>query len=428
MIGIGLGGFMDGFKQGSQIKQQKEDNARKKMLAERDDAEYKRAEDNRKAIADIAAGAQTEFNTQVQAGKEQPDNFDGFWSDYAIPKLRDTYLSQGNMADAEKVMQWGESMEAKQGGKLFKSALVKAQTGDAAGALGDVMKLGKIGGYLNHGYEVLGHENIVKPDGSLMGYRIKMKTPDGKDLVQDVPTAMLPKVIATFANPEAAWQSQVAAGEAERKKAEELQTYEEKKKIDKQYSTGGDKLRSDAITSLRKRLDGGLTGEDQKFDDLPRDQQEDMINREMELVKGQPGLGGAGAREEVPERRVLVDKGTGRPVEQPAQAGPAPAEEDEDGLAEEPAAEPSEEPRPEPEKKPSKVGDKPQSPAEIAKRREEHQAFMVQDADEALRSGAKPEAVAMRLAAEGVPEKMWPPQLRKAAQMAGADQIGLGGR
>ncbi|PZU85224.1 MAG: hypothetical protein DI528_12880 [Shinella sp.] len=320
-IGIGLGGFMDGFTRGMDARAAMDDRKRNKVLQERQDAEYNRVVGQRNEIDAINSGARAEFDKRVSAGTEKPDNFDQFWSGYALPKLKNTYLSQGNMEMADKVQAWGESEDAKAGAKFAMSALTKAQTGDVAGALADATEAGKRKGYISHGFEIKGQDTIVDQNGKLQGYRLYMKGPDGKDIQQDLPLGQVPKMIATYLNPEAAWQTQVEAQAAETKRQQELQDYRAKKGIDQEFGTGSNqkKARSDAIETLRKRMDGGLAGDETKFDDLPREEQERLIATETELQAGQPGTG-------VPQqpgsqrsgRKVLVDKATGQPVPPPS--------------------------------------------------------------------------------------------------------------
>ncbi|UYZ08259.1 hypothetical protein CFBP5507_04425 [Agrobacterium salinitolerans] len=434
MLGIGLGGFMDGFNKSQDMLQKRDEAKRKQVLADRQTKEYDRLNAQRDAIDNINADAKATFDAQVSAGTQKPENFDTFWTNFALPKLKNTYLLNGDIESAKQVQEWGDQEDTKKGAKLFAGALVKAQTGDAAGALADVMEAGKLKGYINNGYEVVGHEAILGQDGAQQGYRIKLKTPDGKDIQQDVRTQDLPKIIATFGNPQAAWESQIAARAQADKDKKELETYEAKKKIDRQYGVGQTKDRGSAITALRKRFDGGLAGDETKFDEMPRDQQEKLINDELELVQGQPGLGGQGAPAPA-EKKVLVDTTTGKPVS----SGSKPAAADKPQAKEEPAAKP----QASAEKRIPGVPERAQ--ADVRRRMEGLQraaaqseapgisspapsaasADVIAQADEAIRSGARIYDVAMGLQEAGVPESEWPASLKQAiARERGV--IGLG--
>lgn len=418
MIGIGLGGFMDGFQRGQQIRQdrerqkyldtqqdrQKKLDARQDVLNARDDEEYARAETERQEIANIGTKAKTDYDARVAAvGPGKAGDFDSFWSKYALPSLKQTYLKNGNVEMANKVQEWGDSADAKRGGKLAMGALLKAQTGDIDGAINDVMEAGRTRGYIDHGFEVIGHETLAAPDGSIAGYRLKLKGPDGKDVDQDIAPADVPKLIATFMNPEAAWQSQVSAREAAAKSADDLSTYEAKKKIDKQYGTGENKTRGDAISSLRKRYPAHdeTTAEDAPpaFDDLGRTEQERLIKEEIDLQQGQPGVDGASeppAAGGASGRKVVVDTATGKPVSE------APA-------------------RPAPQQTPPN-----QQPAPLS--RDDNVSYLLQAADEAAKAGDNPERLAQNLRANGIPAEQWPESLATALALSQKNQVGLGGR
>ncbi|MBP2564637.1 hypothetical protein J2766_001196 [Agrobacterium tumefaciens] len=434
MLGLGLGGFMDGFQKSQKLKQDWADAERKKVLADRQDKEYDRLTAQRDAIDNINADAKATFDAQVAAGTQEPADFLDWYHTHTVPKLTQTYLLNDDRASAEKVTEWANTHEAKTGARLFRSSVTKALSGDGAGAVEDAIKIGKLKGYINNGYEVLGQEALLGQDGAQQGYRIKLKTPDGKDIVQDVRTQDLPKLIATFGNPEAAWESQVAARAQADKDKKELETYEAKKKIDRQYGLGPTKDRAAAITSLRKRFEGGLAGDETKFDDMPRDQQEKLINDELELVQGQPGLGGQGAPAPA-EKKVLVDTSTGKPVS----SGSKPAAADTPQAKEEPATKP----QASAEKRILGVPERAQ--ADVRRRMEGLQraaaqaeapgisgpapssapADVIAQADEAIRSGAKIYDVAMGLQEAGIPESEWPASLKQAiAKQRGV--IGLG--
>lgn len=433
MLGIGLGGFMDGFNKSQDMLQKRDEAKRKQVLADRQTKEYDRLSAQRDAIDNINADAKATFDAQVSAGTQKPENFDTFWTNFALPKLKNTYLLNGDIESAKQVQEWGDQEDTKKGAKLFAGALVKAQTGDGAGALADVIEAGKLKGYINNGYEVLGQESFTTESG-VPAYNIMLRTPDGKEVKQSVRATDLPKVIATFGNPQAAWESQVAARASEQKRKEELEDYKAKKVIDRQYGTGPTKERGDAITALRKRFDGGLAGDETKFDDMPRDQQEKLINDELELVQGQPGLGGQGAPAPA-EKKVLVDTSTGKPVS----SGSKPVAADKPQAKEEPATKP----QASAEKRIPGVPERAQ--ADVRRRMEGLQraaaqseapgisapapsaasADVVAQADEAIRSGAKIYDVAMGLQEAGVPESEWPASLKQAiAKQRGV--IGLG--
>lgn len=410
MLGIGLGGFMDGYQKAQKIQDDKEDRAmrreqfdRQKVLNQRQDDEYNRLKGQRDEVDAINADAKKTFDAKVASGDMKSDQFDTFYNTYTLPKLRNTYLQQGNTEAADRVQKWGDSDAARQGNRLFSSALIKSQTGDGAGALEDVMKLGQVKGYMDHGYQIHGQENIMV-DGKLTGYRIKMTTPDGKDVDQDIAPGDLPKMIATFANPEAAWKTQEEARQKAAARKTELEDYRTKKLIDKQVGTGDTKVRSDAIKALRKRMDGGLGGTDKTFDDLSSDEQETLISKEMGLQTGQPGLAGAGSSraDPKPAQKVLMDRNTGKPVVTKSTGGATAAAADSAPAGQR--------------------ADQPPMPSEG-----DRKTMLLSQAAGAVRDGANASDVAQQLAQYGIPENEWPPEVLQGVGGGTNRQIGLGG-
>lgn len=402
MLGIGLGGFMDGWNKMAesqrtdrQVKLAEEAAARQKTLNQRQDAEYNRGLQQRNEIDAVNTGAKAEFDSRVANGTEKADNFENFWSNYTLPKLKNTYLSQGNIGMANQLQAWGESADAKAGAKLAMSAMTKAQTGDIAGALQDATDAGKKKGYLAHGYEIRGQDTIVDESGKLQGYRLYMKGQDGKEFQHDLPVSQVPKLIATYLNPEAAWQSQVEARAQASKREADIADYRTKKGIDKEFGNSDQQKRADAITALRKRMDGGLAGTDQKFDDLPRTQQEKLISDEMALQRGTGIAVEAGNTPEnkSSQRQVLMDKVTGRPVDPATVRGQTNAE---------PA-------RPANPKTISK-----DAPASAETSRDANVAYVIAEADQAIKDGVRPDLIADGLRQNGIPSEQWPPALQRA--------------
>jgi hypothetical protein len=232
-FGIGLGAFVDGIEQGQRIRQNFD--AQKEQRA------------NKAELAGIETDTKASYESAVQSGDQPANSYEKFWIEHALPMRKNALLRQGDVAGAKALDEWGQSDAALTGGKLFGSAMLKAQTGDAGGAIDDAIKAAKTKGYMSdHGYELVSKNEVLNPDGTLKGYRLMIKTESGETIKQDVPPDKIAQLVATFANPDVAWQSQVAAREkaakeqadkteAENKRAVGLQDYEDKKKIDRQY-------------------------------------------------------------------------------------------------------------------------------------------------------------------------------------------------
>lgn len=431
-FGVGLGGFVRGMRSGMEMREAMDAADRRKQLEARQDEEYNREKKQRDEIDAIGIQTKKDFDAQVASGKQKADHFDTFWREQALPKLKEAYLTQGNFEAADKLQKWGEDADVKAGAKLSFSAMFKASNGDYAGALDDALKAGDKKGYLDHGYELVDKTEIVDPKTkTVVGYRLNVKTPDGETVQQDVAAKDIPRLVGTLINPQAAWESYLKKQEQGASDQRELDMYEKKKGIDRAYEGGG-KTRSDAIKSLRKRFPSNdPTFSGTPFDDLPRDQQEKLVDDEVGFQRGgassgtpgqvtgpapsasgMPGIGiGSGAPQptaaapsmSAPARNVVVDKMTGRVVNPTAVPGlSAP-------VAAPVIAKPSYEPS---------AQQQPQSPQARAQE-------MIQSAQDAISNGERPARVADQLRQAGIPEDQWPSSVTAAVQKE-AQTRGLG--
>lgn len=417
-FGIGIGAFMDGFEQGVGIRQ--------KIDARREEKA------NRDQLKTIETDTKAAFDKGVADGTVDEDSYDQFWMKYALPKRKMALLEQGDTAGARALQEWGESDAARRGGKLFSSALLKAQTGDAAGALQDAISAGKLDGYMKHGYDIVGQDEIKGEDGSLLGFRLRLKDDKGKELEQDVAVNDVPRMISVFLNPDAAWESQKASRAAEDKRKQELEDHEAKKKIDQKYSKGTD--RAEVYRKAREeRMKSDLD-----FADLSREEQDRAIREDLDAAdayaasqgQGEGGLEGGTGTTDSPAGigspvspagpKMIVDETTGEAIGAPSEPGQQPVAPTPTGIKS-PArrlgeavmspgagtvgagmrgvdatkSEPQPAPAPTPSKTPSRQD-------------------LIQDAASHLAGGGNPEFIAQRLMNAGVAEKDWPTQLQAA--------------
>lgn len=399
-LGVGIGSFVSGISKGMDLRDRIDDGREKQA--------------NKDALAGIETAGKSDFDKSVGEGAATPDQWEGFWTSYVLPKKRMELLRQGNLDGAAALQSWGDSADAKAGGKLFSSALLRAQTGDPGGALDDAIKAGKLKGYIDSGYEFGGQDTIQDQQGNVVGYRLTIKGPDGKDMQQDVSIGDVPNLIARFLNPDAAFQSQLDAKAASSKAEGELSTYERKKVIDQKYekpSGSSDKLRSDAISSIRKRMDGGLAGDEPSFDDLDRDQQEQLITKELELQTGAaatPAPLGTGA----PADKVVVDQNTGTVI---GTGGPTPGGPSA-GVAAPPAG---------PTTQATPVTAAQPAAGQQVPALSNDQARVLQYVAEQAGQGGDIQALIKLLTERGVPQQLWPPALSQAVPAAPGRDPGL---
>jgi hypothetical protein len=393
-LGIALGGFASGFQNGYGLGQKfREDRKKQKNQADLDQ---------------INTDAKTEFDKEVKAGSADANGFDQFWTQYALPRMRMKLLQQGNYEQAAQLQKWGESDATLRGGKLFGSAMLKAQLGDVDGALRDGIAAAKTKGYLAHGWKNLTFDRLMDSDGNLLGYRLQGTDPDGNEVVRNVKPNDVKGLLATFANPEQAWKTQQETRAAEAKRKEGLEDYESKKKIDRQYdkNTAGDDYRKAFDTRMKSDLD---------FADKSAEEKDAIVRQDLASQKAyaasadsaddapDAGAGpdasaasGLGAGQPAAGKKVVVDQGTGQIVD-PSQAP---------GLSQQPAQPAAPQAGPAPQTQPGQPANvqRPASAPPAPSPQNTRAAFM-NEAVSAIQNGADPQTVARKLETVGI---SWP--------------------
>lgn len=419
-LGIGLGAFVDGFAKGYGLRQEKErlDEERADRAEDRawretqrqwatEDRQYQtrereRQQSDRDAIRQIQSEGRAEFQEQVEAGTFKPEEFDTFYTQYVLPKMEVELLNQGDYEGYQRLRDWGESEAAKKGSRLFAESLFLAQSGQHDKALDKVIEAGKVRGYIGDDYDIDEKEPIVDEDGNTLGYRITIRDGDGNETVQDIALDDIPNVIATFANPQAAWESQQATRVRNTERKEELEDFEAKERIKAGYSNDE---RTTAIKSLRDRMKADpLNPEAVAFDDLPREERERLIADEIAFTKG------AQAGPTAPAPRVTVDSQTGQavPVPDPAAADAAP------GLGNVPT------PAPRLTAPRQSSGPAANAPSATINGQVDKgiaappsNAQLVEQAASDMVAGKDPQEIARTLRAVGVDEAQWPAELQR---------------
>lgn len=362
---------------------------RAQLTDSRSDAEFARAEDKRSALEGVATETGNAFNKAVKDGTADPNQFTEFWTKYALPKQKAILLQKGDTAGAAELEKWGMSQDAIKGGNLFASAMLKAQTGDPAGALQDAIAAGKVGGYIKSGYEVAGQQEMKDPAGNLLGYRLTLRDQGGKEINQDIAVGDVGRVISTFLNPEVAWQSQAAAQADAAKTQTELAVYDAKKAIDAKYDGAsglGVKGRADAIKQLRERYTG-LGGAEDKiaFDSMTRPEQERLIQQELALQSGQQATGLGPQVLFDTQNGKVVGGGPEQPVEKSSRYRPPAAADQEKPADRLPAGDPAAQPA----------------------TADAERSALLDMVPKLLADGTPPEEVAARLARAGIKVNNW---------------------
>lgn len=427
-LGTGLGAFVEGIMRGADFANdmsdrasEREDRERRRKWDEEDRSfelgERNRAKSNRDAIDAIQAEAKTTFDAGVASGKYDPDQFQDFYTSYVLPKMHRELLLQGDNAGADALARWGESEAAKKGAKLFGSALFKSQSGDLGGAIDDAIEAGKVKGYIGEGFTFEKKEEIVDSNGQVVGYRVHMSDGEGNQLEQDITADDVPNLIVQFASPEQVWQSQQTAKADKAKRGAEIEDYATKKKIDAAAAGPENtaKDRSAAIKVLREQSAASLDAV--PFDQLPWDEQEAAIQKEIGLQRGTTPA-------PMPSSNLVVDQLTGGQV--PTGLGGVPTAPGQSpftrGLvtAPTPAAAPA-------GPVPTGLGQQPASPPIASTGSQQgdaglpipSRAQVLQNAQAAQVAGEDPNEIARVLTAAGIGPGEWPPGLANSVNPGG---------
>jgi len=423
-LGIGLGSFMGGFEKGYGLGREIEDRKRTDKL--RDEADASRAK-----LKNIETDTKAQFDKGVSSGAFKPEQYDDFWLKYALPKRKMALLEQGDVEGAKALMDWGRSEDALKGGRLFASSLFKAQTGDVEGSFGDAIKAGQLKGYIDHGYTLDGKDDLQQ-DGKTIGFRVRLKDPDGNITSQDIPVGQLGTAISTLLSPDAAIAQNAAARAAATKRSQDLEDYTTKKKIDQKYSPD----RKDVHAEAYSKAHDELLKNDLDFAGLSPEEQDKKVRATLGKADAYsqsksdraPGLGRS--NRPAPPQKILVDQQTGRPVQAPQQAAPvqqvpqeaAPAQQPV-GLGQSPAQQPAATVAPsqgqpvEQQQAPQQAGPAPQrAPSDPVLIRQQ----MIADAADRMAQGGNPNAIAQALINAGISQDQWPPAIQNAVQRSQA--------
>lgn len=200
-FGIGLSAAMQTFGQGIAIgravkgirDEQKIDAVTKDGMAEAQ--QQRQAQINGMVQAEPAGGGAELFRVgnktftnraeaERDAGKRVGSAMEYFNKNIA-PKIRETYISQGNMEMAEKWDKYTQSDATKRGMKAYQMALRSRAMGDDEGALKHMIEAYNDGDYYGDGFKIEGYEQIKDDAGKVVGYRGTFSGPDGKTTTQD---------------------------------------------------------------------------------------------------------------------------------------------------------------------------------------------------------------------------------------------------
>jgi hypothetical protein len=215
MLGIGLGGFAQGFERGLGIAEKIDKRQRQR------------------AVDTAVDQGQAEHQAAVAAGTAKADDADSILR-FTMPKVMGPLLKSGDLRAAEQASEWLRSDTTRRATDSWGKGMIAAQAGDMQGALTHFANAART---KNYGPD-LTIEDPKPIDGG--GFRVTFATKDGRRLNKDFksPDEVI-KFGATSINPQVAlqtWQEQQAA---EQKAARDTKTsgdiYRQRQEIDLEY-------------------------------------------------------------------------------------------------------------------------------------------------------------------------------------------------
>lgn len=128
-----------------------------------------------------------EFDSREEAFKyadKQADSVYDFFNKTAAPKIRDAYMQQGKIEQADQFNTWLEDRGTKQGMKSWSRALTAAQVGDVDGFATNLVKAYNAPGYFDDGMKASAAEVLRDKEGKAAGFKVTLKDAEGKENVQ----------------------------------------------------------------------------------------------------------------------------------------------------------------------------------------------------------------------------------------------------
>lgn len=112
---------------------------------------------------------------QAKAAKKNAPLPEDFYLRDVVPKIKETYIAQGNMQGAEAWDQWAQEKSTQQGMKHWTNALRAGQMGDFKGYADHMVKAYNTPNYFDDGLHAEGYDLVKDKDGNTTGLTLKMK-------------------------------------------------------------------------------------------------------------------------------------------------------------------------------------------------------------------------------------------------------------
>jgi hypothetical protein len=131
---------------------------------------------------DTRGNSYADADAQSKAAKKNAPLPEDFYLRDVVPKIKETYIAQGNMAGAEQWDKWAQDKQAQAGMKSWTQALRSAQIGDFKGYADHMVKAYNSPGYYDDGLHAEGYDLVKDKDGNTTGLTLKMKNKETGEL------------------------------------------------------------------------------------------------------------------------------------------------------------------------------------------------------------------------------------------------------
>lgn len=136
---------------------------------------------------DTRGNSYADADAQAKAAERNAPSVDELYLRDVVPKIKETYIAQGNIQAADAWDQWSQEKNTRTALKHLGQATVAARMGDFKGYADNMVKTYNSPDYLDDDIKVEGHDLIKDKDGNVTGISLKMKNlTSGETFVQKV--------------------------------------------------------------------------------------------------------------------------------------------------------------------------------------------------------------------------------------------------
>lgn len=136
---------------------------------------------------DTKGNSYADAEAQKKGAERNAPSVDDFYMRDVAPKIKETYLAQGNQQGADAWDKWTQDKEAQAGMKHWTQALRAGQMGDFKSYADNMVKAYNTPGYYDDGLHAEGYDLVKDKDGNTTGLTLKMKNKEtGESFAQTI--------------------------------------------------------------------------------------------------------------------------------------------------------------------------------------------------------------------------------------------------